>query len=131
MTSKSAMTPSLIGRTARMPLGVRPSIAFASEPTASTRSPRPRDSEATATTLGSEHIEPLVAGVDERVGGAEVDREVVGEEAGKAVEHRGLRVTGPVWRAAPRLIGGTTRKLSGNRGSVSELRADCAGAADQ
>ena len=59
MISKSAITPSLIGRTARMPAGVRPSISFASWPTASTRSPRPFGSSATATTLGSEQIRPL------------------------------------------------------------------------
>jgi len=32
VTSKSAITPSLSGRTARMPSGVRPSIRFASSP---------------------------------------------------------------------------------------------------
>ncbi len=32
VTSKSAITPSLSGRTARMPSGVRPSMRFASSP---------------------------------------------------------------------------------------------------
>ena len=32
VTSKSAITPSLSGRTARMPSGVRPSMRFASRP---------------------------------------------------------------------------------------------------
>ena len=37
MTSKSEITPSLSGRTATMLAGVRPTICFASAPTASTR----------------------------------------------------------------------------------------------
>ncbi|MNC92313.1 hypothetical protein D3C83_87110 [compost metagenome] len=37
VTSKSAMTPSFIGRIASMLPGVRPSISLASLPTASTR----------------------------------------------------------------------------------------------
>jgi hypothetical protein len=57
--SKSAITPSLMGRTARMLAGVRPSISLASWPTARTLSPRPVVSSATATTLGSEQISPL------------------------------------------------------------------------
>ncbi len=52
VTSKSAMTPSFIGRMATMLPGVRPSISFASLPTASTLRP-PRPSCCTATTEGS------------------------------------------------------------------------------
>ena len=50
--SKSAMTPSFSGRMALMLPGVRPSIFFASAPTATTRRP-PRESGWTATTEGS------------------------------------------------------------------------------
>jgi len=50
--SKSAITPSFIGRMATMLPGVRPSISFASFPTAITRLP-PRVSCCTATTEGS------------------------------------------------------------------------------
>src|ERR1051326_7038842 len=46
------MTPSFRGRIALMLPGVRPSIFFASAPTATTRRP-PRDSSCTATTEGS------------------------------------------------------------------------------
>ena len=50
--SKSAMTPSFMGRMATMLPGVRPSISLASLPTASTLRP-PRASCCTATTEGS------------------------------------------------------------------------------
>ena len=54
MISKSAMTPSLSGRMATMFPGVRPTIFFASAPTASTRRPpRAPASFWTATTEGS------------------------------------------------------------------------------
>jgi hypothetical protein len=56
--SKSAITPSFIGRIATMLPGVRPSISFASRPTARTL-PGPRPSLVTATTLGSETTMPL------------------------------------------------------------------------
>ena len=56
--SKSAMTPSFMGRMATMLPGVRPSISFASLPTASTRRP-PRASCCTATTLGSFDTMPM------------------------------------------------------------------------
>ena len=56
--SKSAMTPSFIGRMATMFPGVRPSISFASFPTASTFLP-PRDACCTATTLGSLETMPM------------------------------------------------------------------------
>jgi hypothetical protein len=56
--SKSAMTPSRRGRTARMLPGVRPSISLASRPTARTLLP-PRASRWTATTEGSHETIPL------------------------------------------------------------------------
>ena len=57
-TSKSAMTPSFIGRIASMCPGVRPSIILASCPTASTLLP-PRPFLRTATTEGSFRTMPL------------------------------------------------------------------------
>ena len=57
VTSKSAMTPSFMGRMATMLPGVRPSIFLASVPTASTTLP-PRESRLTATTEGSESMMP-------------------------------------------------------------------------
>ncbi len=58
VTSKSAMTPSFIGRMATMLPGVRPSISFASLPTARTLRP-PRASCCTATTEGSFETMPI------------------------------------------------------------------------
>jgi len=58
VTSKSAMTPSFMGRMATMLPGVRPSIFLASAPTASTLL-TPRASFLTATTDGSESTIPL------------------------------------------------------------------------
>ena len=57
--SKSAMTPSLMGRIAVIEPGVRPSISLASWPTARTLCPRPCFSSTTATTDGSEQTSPL------------------------------------------------------------------------
>src|SRR5437762_717506 len=74
--SKSAITPSFMGRMATMLPGVRPSISLASLPTASTFPV----TLFTATMEGSDH-DPLVLRVHERVGGAEVDGQVVGQEA--------------------------------------------------
>ena len=54
VTSKSAITPSLSGRIAVIVPGVRPSIRFASMPTAWTSPVR----ESTATTDGSESTMP-------------------------------------------------------------------------
>ncbi len=54
VTSKSAITPSLSGRIALIVPGVRPSIRFASRPTACTSPFR----ESTATTEGSESTMP-------------------------------------------------------------------------
>ena len=56
--SKSAITPSFIGRMAEMLPGVLPSISLASRPTAMTRR-SPRASRWTATTEGSEETTPL------------------------------------------------------------------------
>ena len=53
VTSKSAITPSFMGRMAVMLPGVRPSMSLASLPTAKTRGPPCRTSLRTATTLGS------------------------------------------------------------------------------
>ena len=58
MTSKSAMTPSFMGRTATMLPGVRPSISLASLPTASTFLV-PLPARWTATTDGSFETMPL------------------------------------------------------------------------
>ena len=73
--SKSAMTPSRRGRTARMFPGVRPSISFASRPTASTLLP-PREGFWTATTEEKPRTrdDPLALHVDEGVRGPEIDR---------------------------------------------------------
>ena len=57
VTSKSAITPSFMGRMATMLPGVRPSISLASLPTANTR--LPRLSLRTATTEGSRRTIPL------------------------------------------------------------------------
>ena len=54
MTSKSAITPSLSGRIAEIVPGVRPSIRFASTPTACTSPER----WSIATTDGSERTMP-------------------------------------------------------------------------
>ena len=58
VTSKSAITPSFIGRMATIVPGVRPSISLASRPTASTRR-TPRASFLTATTEGSQATIPF------------------------------------------------------------------------
>ena len=59
VTSKSAITPSFIGRMAWMRPGVRPSIFFASAPTASVTSLPVSISVCTATTEGSSNTMPL------------------------------------------------------------------------
>ena len=58
MTSKSAITPSFMGRTATMLPGVRPSISLACLPTASTLLV-PLPERCTATTDGSFETIPL------------------------------------------------------------------------
>ena len=82
VTSKSAITPSLSGRIAVIVPGVRPSIRFASTPTACTSPVR----WSIATTEGSREHDPAAADVDERVGGAEVDGHVTAAEAGQMIE---------------------------------------------
>ena len=72
-----------------------PSISFASLPTASTFLP-PRASCCTATTEGSLETMPMPADVDERVGRAEVDREVAREQGVEPVEHAGPNPRGVV-----------------------------------
>ena len=85
MISKSAITPSFIGRIATMLPGVRPSISFAALPTARTLSgPRPSFDDGDHARLG--HHDALALRVDERVGGAEIDREVVREPAEDALQ---------------------------------------------
>ena len=84
-TSKSAITPSRNGRIASMLPGVRPTICLASSPTARTwRRPR---------LVAMRHHRRLVQDdaraldVDQRVGGAEIDRHVRGEQAEQSREH--------------------------------------------
>ena len=72
MTSKSAITPSFSGRIALIVDGVRPSIRFASAPTAWTSPVRGVDRDHRR--LGED--DPAAADVDERVGRAEVDGHV-------------------------------------------------------
>ena len=88
VTVKSAMTPSFIGRIAVMLPGVRPSICLAASPTSwITRLPLGPPSWRIATTDGSFEHDALAADVDQRVGGAEVDREIAGEIAFEELEH--------------------------------------------
>ena len=82
VTSKSAITPSFSGRIALIVPGVRPSIRFASSPTACTSPVR----WSIATTDGSREHDPAPAHVDERVRGAEVDGHVAAAEARQVVE---------------------------------------------
>ena len=79
VTSKSAITPSLSGRIAAIVPGVRPSIRFASTPTACTSPVR----WSIATTDGSREHDAAAAHVDERVRGAEVHGHVAAAEAGE------------------------------------------------
>ncbi len=77
VTWKSEMTPSRMGRTATMFDGVRPTMRFASAPMARifllTRS--------MATTEGSSMTMPRPFDHDQRVGGTEVNADVVRESA--------------------------------------------------
>ena len=95
VTVKSAITPSFIGRIAVMLPGVRPSICFAAMPTSwivllavGPAFLADRDHRRLV-----EH-DALAAHVDQRVRGAEVDREVVGEVAAKETEHVACSVHG-------------------------------------
>ena len=90
MTSKSAITPSFSGRIAEIVPGVRPSMRFASTPTACT-SPRAlvdRDHRR----LGED--DAATAHVDERVRRAEVDGHVAAAEAVEVAQetHQPARV---------------------------------------
>ena len=87
VTVKSAITPSFIGRMAVMLPGVRPSMFLASVPTASIFLPPRRRLVADRDDRGLVEDDALAAHVDEGVGGAEVDREVVGEVAPEVLEH--------------------------------------------
>src|SRR3954447_6790608 len=81
------MTPSRSGRIAMMLAGVRPTIRFASAPIS--RTP-PRLRVDCHDGRFADHDAPP-ANVDERVRGAEVDPDVAGEQAEKAVQHRAER----------------------------------------
>src|SRR5260370_24707653 len=76
VTLKSAMTPSFMGRMATMFRGVRPTISLASLHTAST-SPLVL---LIATMEGSFTTIPFPFGIDQRVGSAEIDREIGREQ---------------------------------------------------
>ena len=84
---ESAMTPSFIGRIAVMLPGVRPSIRFASTPMARTFAGRGVERH----DRGLPQDDPLVLDVDERVGGAQVDADVVGKIT-EEIGHSGRRV---------------------------------------
>ena len=89
--------------------GVRPTIRLASAPIASTRLVL----ASMATTDGSLMTMPAVADMDQRVGGAEVDADVAGEEAEEAVEHAGGQVLA-AWR--------TRRAARGRRDGTGDER---------
>jgi hypothetical protein len=79
VTVKSAMTPSFMGRIAVMLPGVRPSICFAASPTSwITRYRWDRLLTYRHDRRFIQH-DALPADIDQRVGGAEVDREIAGE----------------------------------------------------
>ena len=82
VTSKSLMTPSRSGRMATMFAGVRPTMRFASAPMASTRF----DALVHGDHARLADHDPAVAHRDEGVRRAEVDPDVVAEEAEQAVE---------------------------------------------
>ena len=88
VTSKSLMTPSRSGRTAMMLAGVRPTMRLASAPIARTFLVLRVDGHH----AGLADDDAAVADVDERVGRAEVDADVAGEEAEEGVEHDAGRV---------------------------------------
>ncbi len=110
VTVKSAMTPSFIGRIAVMFCGVRPSICLASSPTATT------DLGSAGALVTDRHHrgliehDPLAAGIDQRVGGAKIDRQIVGEHPTNASEKhqvatfqgmRNARAREASWRRGP------------------------------
>jgi hypothetical protein len=78
VTVKSAITPSFIGRMAVMLPGVLPSICLASLPTAwMVRLPFGPPSVADRDHRGLVEHDALAAHVDQGVGGAEIDRQIV------------------------------------------------------
>ena len=84
VTVKSAMTPSFIGRIAVMWPGVRPSMFLASVPTASMILP-PRDGLlANRDDRRLVEHDALAADVDQRIGGAQIDRQIVREIAAQS-----------------------------------------------
>ncbi len=93
VTSKSLMTPSRSGRTAMMLAGVRPTMRLASAPIASTFFGAGLDGHHAR--LADD--DAPVTDVDERVGRAEVDADVAGEDAEEGVEHDAERVLRGSW----------------------------------
>ena len=85
-TSKSAMTPSRIGRIASMLPGVRPSIILASLPTARTDFLPPRV-VMVATTDGFVEDDAAALDIDQRVRGPQIDGHVARKRAKKTAEH--------------------------------------------
>ena len=82
VTSKSAMTPSFIGRIATMLPGVRPEhvLGLGADRLDAVRDGVDGDDRRLA------HDDSLAAGEDERVRGAEVDGEIVGEDGEEGFE---------------------------------------------
>ena len=107
---KSAMTPSFIGRMAVMWPGVRPSMFFASWPTASIFLPRAARLLADRDDRRLVEHDALAANVDQSVCGAQIDRQVVGEIAAKILEHGSCRSN--EWRA--REMGAKKLRYSNN-----------------
>ena len=119
VTSKSLMTPSRSGRTAMIEAGVRPTMRLASAPIARTRLVL----ASIATTDGSRDHDPAIAHVHERVGRAEVDPDVAGEEAEESVEHEGRgRFLAALRWAASRPDGRAAVWPRGERGSWARAR---------
>ena len=95
VTVKSAITPSFSGRMAWMLPGVRPSMLFAALPTAAMLLPLPCRCPWRMRDYGGlvEH-DARAAGVDQRIGGAEIDREIIGEQTPKTLEHERVTAEG-------------------------------------
>ena len=82
VTSKSAITPSLSGRTALIVAGVRPSMRLASDADRVHLAGAVVDRDHRR--LGQHDAAPTH--VDERVGGTQIDRDVAGAETSQEVE---------------------------------------------
>ena len=124
-TSKSAMTPSLSGRTTSMLAGVRPSMALAAWPTASTVGGRGR----TATMDGSVEDDALAPHVEQGVRGAQVDADVVGEPSRRQTKlhQHSSRPMGPVHVQNRRTVSSPPGKQSTSRvGAPRKRRSFCA-----